>query len=87
MNNYMKGYITGAVIIGVPHCYISYKLNSSPLTWPFIFVIWKDISYIRLGSDGFEVEKITMDVDKSIRNAAHGGNLESGSLDILFKSV
>ncbi len=91
----MKAYITAVIFIGTLHCYFSVVNGDSPLTWhflllvisPFVISIWKDISNLKFGLDGLEVEKIKKEVDKTIKQAAYGESIDQQALDTLFKSV
>lgn len=91
----MRAYITAVIFIGTLHCYFSIVNGESPLTWhflllvisPFIVFIWRDISNLKFGMDGIEVAKIKKDVDKTIKQAAHGEIIDQQALDTLFKSV
>lgn len=83
-----------AIVAGV-HIYIGFKNNISPLNFnlilllllPFLIFVWKDAASIKFGTKGLELEKLKKDVNKTIKHAVHGKNIDQSSIELLFKSV
>lgn len=88
-------YIFIVAAVAAAHIYIGWETKSSPLNFnlilllliPFLTFVWKDASVIKLGSKGLELEKLKSDVNKTIKNVAHGDSVDHKSIDNLYKSV
>lgn len=54
---------------------------------PFVPYIWKEIENVKLGKDGFELQRLKSEVDKTIKHAVHEKSIPPSALDSLFKTV
>ena len=65
----------------------SLNLNIVNMLSPFFSFVWKEISNLKFGKDGFEVQRLKQDVERTIQRAIHGRSIDSEALDDLFKTV
>jgi len=88
-------YILIVAVVAAVHIYIGWETKISPLDFnlilllliPFLTLVWKDASVIKLGSKGLELERLKNDVNKTIKHVAHGNPVDHKSIDNLYKSV
>ena len=91
----MRAYILAATFIASIHVYFSIQKAESPLNVllvvillvPFIPYIWKEVSNIKFGKDGLELQRLKVDVDKTIKRAVHGKGIPPSALEDLFKTT
>lgn len=91
----MRAYILAATFIASSHIYFSIQKSESPLNLllivillvPFIPYIWKEISSIKFSKDGLELQRLKVDVDKTIKRAVHGKGIPPSALEDLFKTT
>jgi len=91
----MRAYIAAVVFVSSWHVYFSILKQESPLSMPFLILmlspffpfVWKEVSNLKLGKDGFEVQRLKQDVERTIQRAIHGRSIGSEALDDLFKTV
>src|SRR6218665_980474 len=91
----MRAYIAAIIFIASWHVYFSILKQESPLTplllalilSPFIPLVWKEISNLKLGNDGLELQRLKQDGERTIQRAIHGRSISTKELDDLFKTV
>ena len=91
----MRAYIAAVILVASLHVYFSFVKGDSPLSIAFLILIlspfapfaWQEASKIKLGKDGFELERLKKDVDQTIKKAVHGKAIDPRALDDLFKTV
>ena len=91
----MRAYIGAVIFISAWHVYFSILKKETPLSIPFLILlispfityIWKEVSNVKLGKDGFEVQRLKQDVERTIQRAIHGRGIDPNALDDLFKTV
>jgi hypothetical protein len=91
----VRAYTFAVIFVCACHVYFSISAEESPLTIlfflvmlsPFLPIVWKEISNIKLDKDGISLEKLKIDVDRTIKRAAHQKSIDPNALDDLFKTV
>lgn len=91
----MRAYIAAVIFVSSWHIYFCILKQESPLTIPFLVLmmspfapyIWKEVSNLKLGKDGFEIQRLKQDVERTIQRAIHGRAIGLEALDDLFKTV
>lgn len=91
----MRAYIIAITFISALHVYFSIQKSESPLNVllvvlllvPFVPFIWNEITNIKLGKDGFELQRLKSEVDKTIKRAVHGKSIPPSALNDLFKTT
>lgn len=91
----MRAYIISIIFISSIHIYFCIQKSESPLNIlllilvlvPFVPYIWNEISNIKLGKDGLELQRLKSDVDKTIKRAVHKRSISPEAIEDLFKTT
>lgn len=95
MKIYTICYAIAAAIISVIHIVLSITNYTPLITTPFLILFlsplfptfWKEISQIKFGKDGLELQRLKQETNRTIKKAAHKKSISPKEIDDLFKTV